>query len=276
MDKLLNQWFWLHGVSQENRELIEVPNGTTYRNLYDACVAWALNIKVTSLQPNPFYEPSTFYLKYQEGYMHDNHELYGSRKASSLSSTFHHYLEYKKPTVRFLRDLQSEHWFNDMIDAINRASGNAWLFVRVVNTSQLPWFRTQDPAFNAILAEYPHGEEHFMVRYELLRELVSKEHLWKIEPWRSIPKKRSFDLSSYTPEEKELLTKAITCINYLVHLDSWEFIKSEGLMKEYTQNETPNKEIIVDSLFTLLRSKDIFKNAWLLSEITALSKLTHE
>jgi hypothetical protein len=47
-------------------------------------------------------------------------------------------------------------------------------------------------------------------------------------------------------------------------------------MKEYTESDTPDKEIIVDSLFTLLSSKDIFKNAWLLSEITALSKLTHE
>ena len=117
----------------------------------------------------------------------------------------------------------------------------------------------------------------FFLKYELLRELVSKEYLWKIEPWRSLPKKRSFDLRSYTPEQRELLTKAITCINYLVNLDSWEFIQSEGLMKEYTESDTPNKEIIYSSFAYNRPSLDFYsKRKVEVQEISKLKKIVED
>lgn len=85
---------------------------------------------------------------------------------------------------------------------------------------------------------------------------------------------RSFDLTNYSEEERNLLLHACKSINGMIHLHPWEFIAMDGLMKEYSSCIKDGKADIVDSLFTNLTSKDIFKNAWVLLEITYLAKLS--
>ena len=268
---LIDQWFTMKGLSHDQRILIQTPGAKYYNDLYNACVKAKKKEYDDGTTKNPFYEPSTFYGSFKEAHYHNNYTHAGSRLASSLSCYFHEYLNAKRPTLRFLRQPSTYPEYSEMIKAVNLAGGNAWLFIITVSEATIPYYSMHDPAYHAILAKYPKTEDEFLKNYKEFRELVNRSYAWFVRPWEPLDQKRIFDLSKYSSEQQGLLEQAIECINSLIHYNSWRFIATNGLMKEYSSMEFPNKAEIVDALFTTLTSKNIFENSWVISEITSLA-----
>lgn len=270
---LLTCWLDMRGLQPSERALIQTPGATCYNDLYKACVSAKkaeLDLANKSGTKDPFLEPSTFYRTFRDAHYHSDYTHAGSRLASNLHSYFFDYLNVKQPTLRFLRDSSK---YADMIDAANRAGGNAWLFLLTVSEATIPYYRMHDVAYDAMLEKYSKTEVDFLRQYADFQDLVQKTYLWTIKPWEPIKEKRTFDLSKYSQERRVLLEQAIECINSLMHFNAWEFIASDGLMKEYPSVENESKTKIVDNLFTAMKSNDIFKNSWVIQEITALAKL---
>jgi hypothetical protein len=278
MDVLLDRWVWMTGLSDADITLIETPGATCYTDLYNACVA-AKKVELdNSKTKDPFYEPSTFYGSFLEAHYHSDYTLAGSRLASRLSSYFLDYLNIKKPTLRTIWEsikTIDPTEFSEMIYAVNSAGGHAWLFVTVVDPYRIPEYSKYSTAYADILANYSKSEAEFLAEYPAFYSTVNKTYLWRISDWKPMQQKRTFDLSKYTTEQQDMLQKAIECINSMIHYDPWTFLSSDGLTKEYSNKENIDKTSIVDRLFSMLSSKDIFKNAWVITEITSLSKLSH-
>jgi len=269
---LVEHWFRHKGLSQDQQNLIQTPGAKYYNDLYNACVKAKKKEYDDGTTKNPFYEPSTFYGSFKEAHYHNNYTHAGSRLASSLSCYFHEYLNAKRPTLRFLREPSKYPEYSEMIKAVNLAGGNAWLFIITVSEATIPYYSMHDTAYHAILAKYPKTEDEFLKNYIEFRELVNQSFKWFVRPWDALDQKLTFDLSKYSSEHRGLLEQAIECINSLIHYNSWRFIGSKGLMKEYSIMEFPNKAEIVDALFTTLTSKNIFENSWVISEITSLAE----
>ena len=269
---LVDRWFQQKGLSASQRALIETPGAKCYNDLYNACVALKKKELDDGGTENPFYEPSTFYGSFREAHYHDNYTHAGSRLASSLSCYFHEYIDIRIPTLRTLRDPSKYPEYADMIKAANLAGGNAWLFILTVTHTAIPYYSMHDIAYYTMLAKYPGTEVEFLKQYSDFRDLANKTYLWQVRNWEPLDEQRTFDLSQYTAEQRGLLEQAIECINSLIHFNSWSFIASNGLMKEYSFTGNPNKAEIVDALFRVIHTKEVFKNSWLISEITALSK----
>jgi hypothetical protein len=270
---LLTRWLDMRGLQPSERTLIETPDATCYNDLYRACVSAKkkeLELANRGGMADPFLEPSTFYGSFKDAHYHSDYTHAGSRLASSLHCYFFDYLNVKQPTLRFLRDSTK---YSDMIDAANRAGGNAWLFLLTVSEATIPYYRMHDVAYDAMLEKYSKTENEFLKQYADFQNLVQKNYLWTIKPWEPIQEKKVFDLSKYSQERRALLEQAIECINSLMHFSAWEFIASDGLMKEYPSVENGSKAHIVDNLFSAMKSNDIFKNSWVIQEITALAKL---
>jgi hypothetical protein len=111
--KIFNEgWRGWHDAGYQQSEVMRYVIMESKALCYNDLLKEVVEVKKKELAERggtPFYEPSTYYYKYKEGYHHANVEAAAGRSASAIFSTFHRYRGHRTLGPREIPEERNEY-----------------------------------------------------------------------------------------------------------------------------------------------------------------------